>query len=470
MGDARVELDGTTFDASVPCPTGLQCNVTCPAGATTTITGTVYDPAVKNPLYNISVYVPAGPLQPLTKGVLMGADGCSCNAFFKSGIYTGTTTRPDGTFTLRNVPVGSMVPLVLQSGKWRRSLHVNVTQCQANAQPDWSLSLPATVAAGSDDSIPEFAVSTGRADYLECLLFRIGLPASEYVAGAGMPGMNGHVHIFSGGSPTGTAGVGLPETTPMPGAPPSYSSLWSTPDQLLPYDMTLLSCESNETYNANPAALEAYVNAGGRVFASHYHYAWFDGPTLSHQSYVAPMDWGSNLATWASGGTGTATTTPVGGIIDTTLNGSTNPFPKGVAFQQWLTHVGALGQGGVPMTELSIYQPRYNAIVGPGNKPSQAWLTSDPATDPTSPRTGQTLYFSFNTPVSAPPGPGGTPPHYCGRAVFSDLHAEGDPTNMPDTSPPPGGCVSANLSAQEKALEFMLFDLSGCVVPDSVAP
>jgi hypothetical protein len=81
---------------------------------------------------------------------------------------------------------------------------------------------------------------------------------------------------------------------------------------------------------------------------------------------------------------------------------------------------------------------------------------------------GQTLYFSFGTPVNAPPGPGGAP-HYCGRAVFSDLHAEGDPATV-DTSPPPGGCASTTLSAQEKALEFMLFDLSGCVVPDSAIP
>ena len=66
----------------------------------------------------------------------------------------------------------------------------------------------------------------------------------------------------------------------------------------MPYDIVLLSCEGGETYNANPAALEAYLNAGGRAFASHFHYSWFAGPLSSGQAYTAPMDWGSNLATW----------------------------------------------------------------------------------------------------------------------------------------------------------------------------
>jgi hypothetical protein len=51
--------------------------------------------------------------------------------------------------------------------------------------------------------------------------------------------------------------------------------------------------------------------------------------------------------------------------------------------------------------------------------------------------------------------------------VFSDLHVAGA---QADTNPPPTGCVSGPLSAQEKALEFMIFDLSSCVIPDSVPP
>jgi hypothetical protein len=402
----------------------------------------------------------------LPQGVPTGSDACSCSALFRSGALASTSTGVDGTFTLDDVPVGTDVPLVVQVGKWRRQFSISVTACNANALPDRSIALPSTV-AGPGDSLPDIAVSTGGYDSLECLMRRIGLPATEYVAGAGT---GGHVHIFSGGEmpEAGPGGFGFgggpgggapgrPETPAMAGAPPSDKSLWATQAQLMPYDIVLMSCEGGETYDANPPALEAYLNAGGRAFASHYQYSWFAGTLASAQNYAAPADWGSNLATWAIDNSLTAG--PLAGVIDTTLNGSTMPFPKGVALGQWLQLVGALGQNGVPAGDLSIYQPRANASVTGTQLASQPWITSGP----------QTMYFSFDTPVNAPPADDGGPPNYCGRAVFSDLHVGGDPLTH-DMAPPPDGCSNGDLSPQEKALEFMLFDLSSCVIPDTVAP
>ncbi len=448
---------------STPCPAGLTCDVACQDGGTTSISGKVYDPAGRNPLYNIVVYVPAKPLEPLPRGVPTGADACSCPALYKSGAVSATTTAVDGSFKLTNVPVGSDVPLVVQVGKWRRLFHVGVSSCQDNAQADKTLLLPGTVPAGdTNDSMPDIAVSTGSADTLECLMSRIGLPSAEYVAGAGG---SGHVHVFAGGD-VDTSGGGGPNGGPgtvenpgMAGAPPSPTSLWASQSQLMPYDIVLLSCEGGETYNANPPALEQYLNAGGRAFASHFHYAWFSGPIDSNQSYSATPDWGTNLATWmgndADGGPSSG---PLGGTIATTLNGASRTFAKGQALDQWLGAVGALGQNGVAAGELSIYEPRYNAQVGPTNTPSQPWITWSP----------WTMYFSFDTPLNAPVGADGTK-NYCGRAVFSDLHVGGDPSTT-DTPSPPGGCSTGPLSPQEKALEFMLFDLSACVIPDTVAP
>jgi hypothetical protein len=444
--------------SNAQCPAGAQCNVPCSGGGTTSISGKVYDPALKDGLYNVAVYVPGGPIQALPKGVPTGADACNCGALFKSGAVVSTATGVDGTFHLGNAPVGKQIPLVLQVGKWRRVLHVDTNQCADAPQADKSLSLPATVAAGSEDNMPDIAVSTGSADTLECLMKRIGLPDSEYVAGNGG---TGHVHVFSGGKPGGLI-VGTPESPAMSGAPASPTSLWDSANHLMPYDILLLSCEGAETYNANPAVLEQYLNAGGRAFASHYHYAWFSGPVLSAavNTYTAPADWGNALATWSAAGTGGSGNQSNGKIVQT-LNGSTKPFPKGVALFQWLGINGALGVQGAPANELPIFQPRFNATVGPNNKPSQGWINDDTS--------GNTMYFSFDTPVNAPVNPQTGLPNYCGRAVFSDLHVAGNP-NTSDNPPPPAGCDAVDLSPQEKALEFMLFDLSSCVIPDTVAP
>ncbi len=440
----------------VVCPQGLQCNVQCSGGTTTTISGKVYDPAKKNPLYNIAVYVPQAPLQPLPKGVPTGADACSCAALFKSGAVVSAATGVDGTFKLTNAPVGNAVPLVLQIGKWRKVVTIDVKSCQDNPQPDKTLALPGTIPAGdTNDSMPDIAVSTGSADTLECLMERIGVPTSEYVAGAGT---TGHVHVYSGGDATGASLAGQPEQPPMPGAPPSYTSLWDTQAHLMPYDITLLSCEGGETFNAKPDILEQYLNAGGRVFASHYHYAWFTNPVESMQSYSPPADWGNNLASWMIGTAGGAQSN---GKIVQTLNGSTQPFVKGQALFQWLGLNGALGVLGAPAMELPIIPPRYNATVGPSNKASQSWINDD--------MNGDAMYFSFDTPVNAPAQPDGGPPNYCGRAVFSGLHVGGE-TMPADNPPPPGGCQNVDLSPQEKALEFMLFDLSSCVIPDYTPP
>jgi hypothetical protein len=459
----------TTTSDGGPCPAGLQCNVKCASGSTS-ISGTVYDPAGKDPLYNVVVYVPQNALEPLPKGVPTGAAACSCPALYKSGQVVTTSTAVNGTFKLSDAPVGTNVPLVIQIGKWRRLFHVKTTACENTAVPDKTLLLPSTIAAGdTNDNMPDIAVSTGSADTLECLMLRIGLPTSEYVAGAGG---TGHVHVFAGGDTSGFGAGGSAESPGMAGAPPSPTNLWQSQSQLMPYDVVLLSCEGGETYDANPQALEAYLNAGGRAFGSHYHYAWFSGPIGSNQSYKAPADWGTNLATWTANGNGTGGGgffgggTPIGGAIVQTLNGSTSTFAKGQALDQWLNIVGALGQNNVGAGLLSIYQPRYNAQVSATNKPSQPWINYDDS------GTNWTMYFSFDTPVGGIKADGGTnetAPSYCGRAVFSDLHVAGNPMTT-DTMSPPGGCYTGNLSPQEKALEFMLFDLSSCVIPDTVPP
>jgi hypothetical protein len=430
-----------------PC-VNLECQRHECGAVSTTISGTVYDPAGKNPIYNVAVYVPNEPLQPLKTGA--SCDTCS-------SLYTGTpvaaaVTDAAGKFSMEKAPDGANIPLVIQVGKWRKQITIpNVTQCQDNVLPDKSVLLPKNHMEGD---IPNIAISTGGADTLECLLRRVGVDAKEYVpgnspmgrvhifAGTGMMGGGG---FFGGGGPGGTHQV--PNTNPA--APMSTMALWDKADDIMGYDIVLLSCEGAETMGMNQQVLHDYASAGGRVFASHFHYSWFNTPPYSNE----------NLATWTAGANiiGPDPQGNINGTIVTTLPGG-QPFPKGEALNQWLGTVGALTNGMLP-----ISQARHNADVSATNIPSQNWILADKNND----APGATEYFSFNTPTDAGMTPDG--PGYCGRVVFSDLHVGG--ASMDDaTQPVPVECVDRDLSPQEKALEFMLFDLSSCLTPNDKVP
>jgi hypothetical protein len=425
VGDASLPLGGG-IEGGGGC-TGLQCQQhACAGGGTTTLSGVVYDPAAKEPLYNVVVYVPNTAVKPLPSG----ASCASCNALYSGDPITATLTDATGAFTLKDVPDGANIPLVIQVGKWRKQVTIpTVTACQDNPQPDKSLTLPRN---GSEGDIPQIAISTGGYDSLECLLLRIGVDASEYGAG---PGGGGHIHIFQGG----THGPAAPNTSPP--APVSSQALWDTTNHLLPYDIVLLSCEGQEAAGMQQQALHDYASAGGRVFASHFHYSWFNSGPYGTE----------NLATWFPGSNDIH---DINGVVVTT-------FPKGAALAQWLGNVGALSGGLLP-----IKQARHNADVSPPNTPSQSWIIPDPtALQP--PNASE--YFSFNTPTNAPLDDAGEPA-YCGRVVFSDLHVGAASQDYPQTKVAPTGCANIDLSPQEKALEFMLFDLSSCVTSDKVPP
>jgi hypothetical protein len=441
-GDAPSFGDVIHHEAG-PC-TGLQCQIhSCPNGGSTTITGTIYDPAAKSPLYGVVVYIPNSTPSPLVDGVQ--PSDCNCDSLFSGEPIADAITDTAGKFTIQNAPDGTDIPLVIQIGKWRTQTKIStVAPCTDNRPQDKSLTLPKNHNVGD---IPQIAVSTGALDTLECLLRRVGLDESEYTGGAGGAG---HIHIFTGNGPT------------MGGSTASNATLWNATASLMPYDIVILSCEGAETTGAGGALstqeqqnLLDYANAGGRVFASHFHYAWFD---------TGPMG-ALNLATWS---TGANTIGLVNATIVTTLSNG-QPFPKGQGLHDWLNNVHALGVNGAPPNELPIVDAKHNADVSAANTPSQPWILPDQAA---AQRANATMYFSFNTPVNAPLDDAGVP-NYCGRVVFSDLHvgaASGDTGGTIGQDAPAGDCNYVDLSPQEKALEFMLFDLSSCVTINGAPP
>ncbi|HEY5146899.1 MAG TPA: hypothetical protein VII82_09030, partial [Polyangiaceae bacterium] len=198
----------------------------------------------------------------------------------------------------------------------------------------------------------------------------------------------------------------------------------------------------------------------------------------------------------------------------TTASGAGNydidtSFPKGQTYSEWLANVGALGRNG------TIALNSVASSVSTVNPPTLRWIYGGAGND--------TKYLSFLTPIGGiapvPTTDAGAPaeagaaapvdaaavaldasgdasdaetasdaevmldtgaalpdaalesnggPTYCGKAVFTDLHTSS--SLMSQVNDIPNGCSGAPMTAQQKALEFLFFDLSACVSVDSMMP
>ena len=106
----------------------------CSNGADTTLTGKVYDPAGKVPLSNVTVFVPNDPC--VLPTITPGASTCNeCGAPIGNDVSVAVTDST-GSFTLKDVPTGDIIPLVVQIGKWRRIITVpHVADCATTRWP-----------------------------------------------------------------------------------------------------------------------------------------------------------------------------------------------------------------------------------------------------------------------------------------------------------------------------------------------
>jgi len=388
---------------TAPCTTGLcRQQVSCPAGQTTTVSGTVYAPNGVDPLPNVLLYIPNATVPAFVPGVACQAPG----QLPGGSPIVGTTSAVDGTFVLSNVPVGSNIPLVIQIGRWRRQVTIpGVAQCTNTA---FSTRMPQNQSEGD---IPKIAIVTGSQDALECVLRKIGVADSEFTDGGGL----GRIQIYKG---AGSPGAQISSATP------SENLLMDTQAGVNAYDVVMYGCQGTPFAKSATqlSNLVAYANAGGRVFATHLNYTWlFKNP---------PFD---GTATWAV----RQSDLPDGlATVDQT-------FPGGKNLADWLQLVGATTTKG----QMAIATPRkdQNGVV----PPTQSWLTLNDSA-----HNNPVLQFTFNTPVGAASA------QQCGRILFNEYHVENPTSNIVGSSFPTE-CSSQAMTPQEKLLEYSLFDLSG---------
>jgi hypothetical protein len=427
----------------------LRCHkVDCPADSspsTTSVSGVVYDPAGRVPLYNAVVYV-VEPADQVTLGERAQCESCSAH-FPKKGVLAAALTKADGSFRLTDVPVGKDVPLVIQLGKWRREIKIaEVVPCTDNPLAPDQTRLPRNSTEGH---LPKIAVTTGGSDALECLLKKIGVDVAEFTPDSG----KGRVNLFSGYRAAKTIDV---DGSSQPLRP--AEELWASSDRMLAYDMILMGCEGEgslwkpEPTPDKPPPLprpvsmqlevRKYADLGGRIFGSHWHHRWINSDDTTPDNPYPPA--GPPIASFAKA---------AGGVPDLTVSVDAS-FPKGRAFSEWLLKVGAsTTPGQLALRDVEHTVDAVNPTV------ARRWIhgTDMEALQAGSSRLPDMVqYFSFTTPVGAAE---------CGRMVFSDVHVSfggGDDAAAPfpercDASP------DSELSAQEKALEFMIFDLSSCI-------
>ncbi len=406
-------------DAGVaPACVNLACKqVACDSGRTTSLIGTVWDPAGKNPLYNVVVYVPNAPLEPIVHGPV--CDSCG-GAPITGSPLVATLTDANGRFTLKNVPVGQDVPLVLQVGKWRRQVTIPAVakECEDNSITDENLTrLPRNKTEGD---IPLIALAAG-CDPLEVLMQKIGLDKTEFTDAKGM----GSVHVYAGKRANG----GISTAT-------DAYAFWGSLTEMMKYDIIINACEcspyARDTKGPAYDNMLAYLNVGGRVFGSHYQLNFFGSSSENGGKSAAEL---KQAAVWSLWGK-TAMRPPY--RIDTT-------FPKGKAMDDWLSNLPAVSKWGASIKKTSsgtIETTSAGDIAGVVPGISQRWIY---------PSVGEgAVYVTINTPVTKPAA------ERCGRAVATDLHV--------------GSSSTTKMTESEAALEFIFFDLASCVIDDAVPP
>ena len=243
--------------------------------------------------------------------------------------------------------------------------------------------------------MPQMALLTGGLDDLGCFLFKVGIDAKEYSA----PGAGGRLDIYQG--------LGGRSLTGAPGKAPALSRgtagnctttscpLWASKQSFEAYDIVFLACEGDtfdpdenpdgggpgggifgggggpNVTKAGKQAMHDWLNEGGKVFATHFHYTWFKNGPPDFQS----------VATWLGYSIGNGTCNNC--TIDTS-------FQSGKDFDVWLQGVGALSGTGITLNGVADSVSTVNIAT------TSRWIYGSSGMN-----TGanDTKYLSFETPI-----------------------------------------------------------------------
>lgn len=458
---------------------GSTCTVcdaipTCSGSEVTRVRGRVITPGRNNTNTGNQVGVPnafvyilqttnASDLPPISTGIPSGSNGESCDRCEDQDfgpVLVSTTSDSKGEFELSgNIPVGKPVLLVVKVGKFRRAQLVTVpasAACKTHNLPTAAGSnparLPRSMSDGTGAHIPRIAVTTGEIDAMECVFEKMGIAHNEFGAGASGTG-SPRIHLYRGGPSNNPRGARMSDPTPHD------TTLYSDQTRMRGYDMIVADCEGQSWDGSNTSNFTQrntygnnviqYVNRGGRLFASHLSFSWlYENGTQAYASGAARFTTGLGPA--ANWDTSLYLDTSGTGRVS---SGRPRSSPRINDFAAWLVNEGVIPNATGTFT---ITDPR--SSVTQLNDGTEEFVHRTNGNQ-------RTQQFAFNTPLRAPEG------QACGRVTYTGFHvaATGGNTQPFANETFPDHCTG-NLTAQEKVLLYMLFDLGRCVGDDPEPP
>lgn len=470
-------------------------------------------------------------LPAIDSGVPAGAERCErCEEQELGPVLTGGITDASGHFELEgSVPVGAEFVLVVKAGKFRRAVQLTLPESAAcstttlsTTLPDNPTRLPRDRSDGLAVNIPRVAVSTGKIDAMECVLYKMGLAQDVF----GDPGSDRPIHLYHGARyddrPAGGAwpddeqarscaacadcGDGGNQSSrncrtnncgdSSVDAKYAYladncaayldTRLLEDASRLESYDMLVFDCQGSSYDHFHDggdtdswdqdfvghrrqqygAGVREYLNRGGRMFASHLGHTWLY--ENGDQAYSADAPWETGLgavAEWQYRYGGSLPNSGTGQIALTEYVDAdktwteANVSPRIEGFAAWMESEQIT----------SADEDHSFALVEPRSMCEVPGEHAEVFVDGIEPHTGSSAVatrvqqFSFNTPYGAPEEAA------CGRVAYSGFHVSAGGGSSPfENAIFPEHCTGSLgndgvLTDQEKVLLYMLFDLGACV-------
>lgn len=395
----------------------------CP-GEESDILGTVVAPNGVDPVPGATVFIPGKVPELFPPDVRCEV----CAHLGSTNNLWQTTTKFDGTFKLPMVCPGKR-PLVIQNGRFRRLIYVDVPRKQALTLGKDRTRLPRRMKEFHEaDAIPRIAIATGDYDKMECVLRKMGLQMD--LNAMRKPGAD--IRLLEG------------STAKKAGSLSPASKLFNNLTEMKTYNIIFINCTANTFESELKKAtvrqnLTSYVNAGGRLYVTDWSYDWIE--QVSAFSPFIDFEPGAsgnqpepqNKAAMGADGLKVQAT-----IKDSQMAGWLGLFP------------GAI-KGGRSLIEHFLIDW---VIIHKLNTESKLWVEGNVKSRPgASPAISGvrplTVTFNFKN---------------CGKILFSSYHTEGRENEGLFPKAFPGYCGTA-FSPQDRILEYLIFDIANCIKP-----